>query len=727
MKNSHCLIVSVGTSITDKDRMQKVFSYKINYIDYNKIDQEINVSECENLQKYYRIFISQIDSILNDKKDSSKLAKISQISAEIKTIYKFLEKLNLLEKIKQNITIENVKVYLFPTFTYISYISALLIRHILIKYFNFKNENIKFVITKNLKKANDNDFAKLGLPEFISNMTDVIKKNINDSNIYIIPTGGYKALIPYMVVLGLLFNTNENPIKINYIYEDSDSLLELPLLPININFTELKVNYQKIKILLSSDNPKTEDFIKNESIKSLFVEKGGRYELNEFGKVVLDIYTWSEHKTPLDIQTLNMSILDKLKDPSSNNLLFEYFINLSNIGSKFWIGDKLPEMVDHALYHHDNLFVIADIILTYLFNKKNDFLNPKELFILLSAIYFHDWGHVLSYLDVNGEKIPLLPNEIRDFHHILSYQRIRESYKELYNDLKWENNPDGMLNNYLELIGHVCLYHRKKMPLKNDKNNNYYECTLNKQKYLPLENLINNLNFQGETINGKIDILFVTALFRIIDSLDTQYLRIGSSEELKYKILSFISDMEGEKQRLNILTKDIMEMNRKDEYKDKCLINELNEIYENIISKREDYNPRDDLENIKFNNYLSFSYLENKLKIYFKTYQLEHFFRHLYFESPSIYFDDSNGKYFLKIKFKRREDFIENQKLILDLLKEKKEFDLQILVEAYSDPCKIVREIKSDYNEEVKKILESRNLILEYYFVKSNGNEEIIN
>jgi len=728
MKNNKCIIVSIGTSLIEN--IAKINKGNINFDlneldvhlfnDDENIDNEINIDNNglkENLiisigGRYYKNINDILQYILKNT-----TINISELSAELKTIFKLNEK----EKIN-----EGDLIYLFPTNTKKSILCSLFIADLIKKNFNI---NIFIVITKLLKQANDRNFAEKGLPEFLSNLTNIIKKHIDEYKIYILPTGGYKALIPYMVLLGILFNKPENPIHINYIYEESDVLLDLPILPIGINIYEIKPNYQKIRTILSIKNfPNIDDFIKSNTIKNLLNVKNGNYELNTFGELIInDLYLELEHKSKLDIQASNILILEKLKRDNDKPDLLKYYKNLIEIGSKFWIGDKLPEMVDHALYHHNNLFEITDIILTYLFNKKNDFLKPEELFILLSSIYFHDWGHVISYyIDKNNNKIPLLPYEIRDFHHILSFQRIKNNLVELYNDLKWGNDKDDMFNNYLNIIGHVCLYHRNNMPLKRNRDKNFKFYLENNNEYKPLEDEINNLKFEGKKLNDiDIDLLFITSLFRVIDSLDTQYLRIGSEEELKFKFLTFISDIESEESRLERIMKDIYELNKKDEYNDKCLLNELNNIYNKIINSRKDnsYNPRSDLDRLNFNNYLSFSFLENKFKIYFKTEQLKHFFKHLYFESPRITYQENNSCHEIIIDYYKNKNFDAYEKDLINLIsKNLKGVNLLELEQMFNEPKKIIKnEISKDYeNDEVKKLLESKKLRFIY---KYNGED----
>ncbi len=69
-------------------------------------------------------------------------------------------------------------------------------------------------------------FRKTGVVEFVKFILKQVEK-YDASNIILNPTGGYKALVPYTVLLGML-----KGIKCDYIFEQSTTLLELPPLPL---------------------------------------------------------------------------------------------------------------------------------------------------------------------------------------------------------------------------------------------------------------------------------------------------------------------------------------------------------------------------------------------------------------------------------------------------------------------------------------------------------------
>jgi CRISPR/Cas system-associated protein Csm6 len=78
-------------------------------------------------------------------------------------------------------------------------------------------------------------FQEKGLKE----LTDYLNKNVEGRfehssipNLVYNITGGYKALIPYMTIMAQL-----NKLPLFYIFEDTDDLIEIPQMPISINYS----------------------------------------------------------------------------------------------------------------------------------------------------------------------------------------------------------------------------------------------------------------------------------------------------------------------------------------------------------------------------------------------------------------------------------------------------------------------------------------------------------
>jgi putative CRISPR-associated protein (TIGR02619 family) len=77
-------------------------------------------------------------------------------------------------------------------------------------------------------------FRKTGIVEFVRLILREVD-NYDASNIILNPTGGFKALVPYTVLLGML-----KGIKCGYIFEQSTTLLELPPLPLEFKRSQFQ-------------------------------------------------------------------------------------------------------------------------------------------------------------------------------------------------------------------------------------------------------------------------------------------------------------------------------------------------------------------------------------------------------------------------------------------------------------------------------------------------------
>lgn len=84
-------------------------------------------------------------------------------------------------------------------------------------------------------------FRNQGVVNFVKKATHAIDSY---DNVILNPTGGYKALVPYTVLLGML-----KGVKCCYIFEQSTSILELPPLPVEFKrsqFEAYKEVFEKI-------------------------------------------------------------------------------------------------------------------------------------------------------------------------------------------------------------------------------------------------------------------------------------------------------------------------------------------------------------------------------------------------------------------------------------------------------------------------------------------------
>ncbi|MCC5900275.1 MAG: putative CRISPR-associated protein [Phormidium sp. BM_Day4_Bin.17] len=88
-------------------------------------------------------------------------------------------------------------------------------------------------------------FRNQGVVEFVKKVTQAIDAY---GNVILNPTGGFKALVPYTVLLGML-----KGVKCDYIFERSTSLLELPPLPVEFRRSQFEA-YKEIFEIIDRDS-----------------------------------------------------------------------------------------------------------------------------------------------------------------------------------------------------------------------------------------------------------------------------------------------------------------------------------------------------------------------------------------------------------------------------------------------------------------------------------------
>lgn len=430
-----------------------------------------------------------------------------------------------------------------------------------------------------MSDVSGSDFYKKGLPNLIHTLVELI--NNAQPEFVLVPTGGYKAIIPYFVLIGILYK-----IPCRYIYEDSNNVIELPPLPLHADLSQ----WTGLEAILESLEKKGYTAIYEWSlprkagilgmIHNLLIEdEDNLLKKSPLCDLLEKRVQEDRRRSELQFKTLKSPLLHYLVDDNKDNpdkSLRDMFLRIAEIGPNIWKGDRVPEMADHALRHHADLFHLAERILLPIFfhyeiNLRKPFLSPEELFVLMGALHFHDCGHVLGSITLDdGKKLRLFPMEIRDHHHVLGYLRLMEADKhggtgkvihdKLFNQSLSEENKQ-LLQNLLKAIAVIGLYHRKKMLLeKNDFSWGFFgqaskPYLLSLKEHLATEPLcVNDIN--DKPIDYDRASLLV-ALLRIIDGLDEQASRTGGPDEIAFHLSQLETEAVEEKHRSESLGKSL--------------------------------------------------------------------------------------------------------------------------------------------------------------------------
>lgn len=644
-----CLFIcTVGTSILTKIKEQKgeidiVSQIQLrdkNITDTNRelIKQLQSCKEIENIFNKDEIEkISDICSLNQLKKDLDieDIETLTDYSAELSTLKNYDPQIFAPED-------KTYKVILIPTST----ASSLCCAHLIREYLKLKNINCQINCVKYLSFADSPEFADKGLPEFLNQVFQIAKTHIDSGyEVILNPTGGYKSLFPLMTIVGILLKC-----KVIYKYEESNRVIEIPPIPLSVNIYQWYREFPKIEIYIGKDFQQTVDKIP-EDFRPLVENNRGILQttiLYQFFKK--HISQLDRRFNPLHVKATHTSLLDYLEQYR------EKIVSLSEIVHLIWKGDRVPEMVDHGLRHHTNLIMIAERLLLPILDIDRNFLSPEELFILLCAIYFHDCGHVIGSIERDGDRIILFPDEIRDFHHILGFERLRNYNRPtyfsstIYEHLMktWQiNSPQMIWDSYLKAPAYIGLYHRRAMPLlRNQQSYDKHTYLFGTAPYEPLENQT-DLSICDRKIS-KNRILLLCALFRIIDSLDVQVARTGDELEIKFHEEQLTNEIDEEKTRaekyIRLIEKQI-----------KQVADEIKELFNGRVPKSQQL--RKKLKEIEQKYQLLYlaseEYIRANLRIHFKEKQKSHFEKHKLIEQVIIEFKDYiNQKYLFNIDLK---------------------------------------------------------------------------
>lgn len=684
---SRVIICTVGTSFLEK--VDKLTDF--NYDTDSKNDIEFEAEYEKKMESYDKYELEEAD-----------------LSSETNS----LDKLNLKS---------DDEIILIPTRTLASRFCADAIKNFIIN--EKKNVKIEILRINELKSAKDEQFQEKGLPAFLNKVAEKVEEALKDNKEVILnPTGGYKSLFPIMTILGMLYNC-----KVIYLYEDSEKIIEIPPLPINIDVLRWDRIRNLLNLALSNPQFINEPFF--EEIKGFYLKSENNIEINGnfngfYNFFERNIKNIEKRFNPLFIKTKNYKLKEKL------GIYSEKFDKLVELNYLIWKGDRVPEMVDHSIRHHTNLFSIAERILIPIFIAKPDLLNERELFLLLCGLFLHDSGHVVGYVKYQEKIEKLYPTEIRDFHHILTYIRFKnyDTYdknefdkiyfnKIFYNELGW-GKPNEAWENYLKAITKITMYHRKKMPLK--EGDNPFECFFFDEEIKPLEK--EEIKLENVKINPK-KVLLICALLRIIDSLDCQVARSGDEMEIKFHKSLLENEAELLKEKTNALLESAKNTIKAQLSLSQALNNSqinIDQELNKILKKIEDFISNVTEEHKKQTPGSGEQNNTAKKKLKFR-------------EELDKILEETKKNYFVKeyIELKLLESFKRNQIAHFDSHSKIKEIKIEfssdtqkndIIFTIKTDPIdeRIIKDMKEEYDK-VKDILNSYHIYFNYG--KSQENE----
>ncbi len=329
------IITTVGTSLFTK---------------YN--DEKNETLNKDIKDESYSEYSAWEDEIQEIKEKLFPFAKIDNACAELTSIMKLKEKY------------EDIEVYLIATDT----IESILICEVLVEVLDNVKFNPKYDVIDKLQVENYKDF-KEGLSNLINRLYSISANYYDDVILNI--TGGYKAVIPYLTIFGQV-----NSIPLYYVFENSDSLISIPKIPLSIDeglFDKYWKEFEKLtKDEIVKKSSLNYDFLTN--MESLLEIDNEFVALNPLGTIL-----WRRYREKFFIFYAPNEILEEIEKQSDIKRILE---------TKFWqeTRESKTERKDGHLVYDDGknvnrIFYFSDDDIIYVYKTFNSGHDEYEKFI----------------------------------------------------------------------------------------------------------------------------------------------------------------------------------------------------------------------------------------------------------------------------------------------------------------------------------------------------------
>lgn len=397
-----------------------------------------------------------------------------------------------------------------------------------------------------LVNLNPRDTAQFS--QAIQNLAGVIKEEVSGFTgpVYLNITGGYKALSPYLTMLGLALGS---AVKIFYLFAEARETIELPAFPMAFDLLEWR-DWRGLLLPFTLNLGLTRE--QKESLRRALektkltplIHDQDPYDLSPIGKLMAHLY---EHHRGTALSEFGAGglLLDRCG---------KYRQYLENYCLPRWrhlsVGDHIPETVEHGRGHVQRLLELTQQLLLAV-PAINNRLGDDQFFVLVSSIWLHDLGHsgdCFCFEGSNGlvqKKGDLSstaafytygdPDKVRRYHHCLTYELLK-AHPDFLFPPNHDRPSDGKLFRSVQL---ACLYHRQKMPVTGGAD--VEECHFPRG----IKDFTNS-----EVI---ADFPLVAGLLRFIDGMENQSERSGS--EAYHQVAGWVIDRQV--QSLNNLAEEL--------------------------------------------------------------------------------------------------------------------------------------------------------------------------
>jgi len=245
---------------------------------------------------------------------------------------------------------------------------------------------------------------------------------------------------------------------------------------------------------------------------------------------------------------------------TDHNLRNEVLKRVERVAQYLRVECKTPHIVTHGREHLGRLLEFVDEIFIPILDQEKNLpesvrtFSCADLYTFSSYIWLHDIGHISGHLRCycHTEVIDH-PAVIRDLHHLLSEQRIKDEGKERFAFCD---------DNRIQPVAKVAAYHRYAMPLHDSDDDpyeykkDYYDGTPIYIKEPPPE----TMGFQHNGKDLQVKVRFLAALARVVDACDVQRRRAGEPFYQQWRQMFRKQDIEIEQSLVTRYEKDFNEI-----------------------------------------------------------------------------------------------------------------------------------------------------------------------
>ena len=392
---------------------------------------------------------------------------------------------------------------------------------------------------------------------------DKIREDYPEKEILIDVTGGQK----YPGIMASLYCIFNN-LPFFYIFRGEISLAKFPPVPASWDFGAIDEALAAFNSLLRRSNSNYSDNyltyseygILPESFRNLYSVSGSE---NHFTSALpLNVIEGKYRKArglPFGYGEEFLRLIDNsecAEDCKKSMKDYKKYLRemIRKVWSLQWIGDQIPETVEHSQRHSKRLMEFTVNLINTI--GEENFLNgvPKRLknefyFVLAIAMNVHDLGHTkLSYELADGRILPLdsLPCVVRDLHHELSYQMLEDDDRfKLFGEKPGSRDKDSCdkcpCDNIKTAVKLVTRYHRDYMPITGKPGELKEIVKMLSLEPEPLDEVVAR-SFNDE--NWRRLTIMASRWLKFIDGTDVQSDRTVEPNYFKTRVLRTITEIE---------------------------------------------------------------------------------------------------------------------------------------------------------------------------------------